>query len=72
MVGYFAEYSLFSEYHRPSPFRFKQTFLGDSRSYFKQELVQPSIRYRLVTKPFELFFEMQDAALDISDHRIIG
>ena len=35
-------------------------------------LVQTSIRNRLITKPFEFFLEMQQAALDISDHWIIG
>ena len=28
-------------------------------------------RNRLITKPFEFFSEMQHAALEISDHRII-
>jgi hypothetical protein len=34
--------------------------------------VQASIRNRLITKPFELFFEMQHTALEIGDHRIVG
>jgi hypothetical protein len=37
-----------------------------------QALVQASIRNRLITKPFDLLFEMQHAALEIADHRIIG
>jgi hypothetical protein len=37
-----------------------------------QALVQTLIRERLITKPFDFFLEMQYAALDISDHRIIG
>jgi uncharacterized membrane protein YjdF len=36
------------------------------------KLMQASIRNRLIAKPFELFFEMQHAALEITDHRIIG
>ena len=35
-------------------------------------LVQPSIRNRFITKPFDLLIEVQHAALDISDHRVIG
>ena len=35
-------------------------------------LVQTSIHNRLITKPFDLFFEMQHAALEIGDHRVIG
>jgi hypothetical protein len=34
--------------------------------------MQASIRNRLITKPFEFLFEMQHAALEISDHRITG
>ena len=34
--------------------------------------MQASIRNRLITKPFDLFFEMQHAAFDIRHHRIIG
>lgn len=34
--------------------------------------MQASIRDRHITKPFEFFFEMQHAAFEISDHRIIG
>jgi hypothetical protein len=34
--------------------------------------VQASIRNRFITKLFDLFFEMQHAALDVGDHRIIG
>jgi hypothetical protein len=35
-------------------------------------LVQASIRNRIITKPFEFFFEMQHTALEIGNHRIIG
>jgi len=34
--------------------------------------VQAPIRNRLITKPFDLLFEMQHTALEIADHRIIG
>ena len=34
--------------------------------------MQASVRNRLITKPLEFFFEMQHAALEIADHRIIG
>jgi hypothetical protein len=36
----------------------------------KNGLVQAYYFSRITTKPFELFFEMQHAALNISDHRI--
>ena len=36
----------------------------------RELLVQASIRKCLMTKPFEFFFEMQHATLEISDHRI--
>jgi hypothetical protein len=38
----------------------------------QQLLMQASIGNRLITKRFDLAFEMQHAAFDISDHRIIG
>jgi hypothetical protein len=34
--------------------------------------VQASIRNRLITKPFNLLFEMQYTTLEIADHWIIG
>jgi hypothetical protein len=34
--------------------------------------MQASIRNHLITEPFNLFFEVQQAALEITDHRIIG
>jgi hypothetical protein len=34
--------------------------------------MQASIRNRFITKPFDLFLEMQHAALEIADHRIVG
>jgi hypothetical protein len=34
--------------------------------------MQASVCYNLITKPFELLFEMQHAALEINDHQVIS
>ena len=34
--------------------------------------MQASIRNRLITKPIDLFFEMQHPPFEIADHRVIG
>jgi hypothetical protein len=35
------------------------------------DLMQASIRNCFITKPFDLFFEMQHAALEIGDHWVV-
>jgi hypothetical protein len=42
------------------------------RAAAAKALVQPSIRNRFITKMLNFLSKMQYAALDISDHRIIG
>jgi hypothetical protein len=54
--------------------RLRQAYSAPKRFQRGSKCASPAvgIRNRLITKPFDLFSEMQHTALEIADHRIIG